>query len=398
MHAIARGSIFVLFGGILFGIPFVANAATLRITPSGTSVNAGSVVSVSVQVTSADKAMNAASGTVQFPTDSLQVVSVSKTPSIIGLWAQEPTFSNSAGTVNFEGVVLNPGFTGSNGTILTITLRALTAGSANLSIIGGSVLANDGNGTEILTGTSGATITIGEARQQEQEVVSTKGERLTITSPTHPNQEKAYRAEVARFEWTLPKGADAVRVLYDKKPGSTPTVVYDPPISYKDVSPGNGTWYFHAQARVNGTWGPVTHFKFTIDPDAPIEATTAPSALLDVSVAPAPAESKTYQWPNFLTTGLWIALIVLLLFLTFVWYALNHTRTRRHHGRERAHEVIHQEFEDLKEALADEIASLERMKSKRDLTTEEERILARFSKMLSKAELTIEKEIDLSDS
>ena len=71
-----------------------------------------------------------------------------------------------------EGIVSNPGYAGSNGKIISIRFRAKDVGYAQLSIRSGSVLANDGQGTQILEDVDGATITI----------VS------NITGPTAPNQ------------------------------------------------------------------------------------------------------------------------------------------------------------------------------------------------------------------
>ncbi len=158
-----------LKGSFLFCVlflPVFADAATLRVVPARISAVAGETVAVTIAVTSSDQAMNATEGVLKFPTDLLQVASVSKGGSVLGLWVQEPSFSNSAGTVNFEGVALNPGYTGSNGTVLTVTFRVRAEGSANLSIVGASVLANDGSGTEILTGTQGGVVSIGPALER----------------------------------------------------------------------------------------------------------------------------------------------------------------------------------------------------------------------------------------
>ena len=133
-------------------IPLFTYAADLSFSNPADSYKEGSKFTVSVYVDSIDQAMNAVDGAVSFPVNTLEVVSISKVGSIFSLWAQEPSFSNSAGTVNFEGVVLNPGFIGSRGKILTITFRAKNVGQANLSFSSGSVLANDGEGTNILQG------------------------------------------------------------------------------------------------------------------------------------------------------------------------------------------------------------------------------------------------------
>ena len=166
-------------------MPFFASAATFRVVPPASTIKEGETISVTVSITSDDQSMNAAEGVLKFPTELLQVVGVSKAGSILGLWVQEPSYSNTLGTVNFEGVALNPGYTGTNGTILTIIFRARAQGSASLSIEGGSVLANDGNGTQILTGTSGSTLTLVPAppAAPAAPTAPTKSKPRTSTAP-----------------------------------------------------------------------------------------------------------------------------------------------------------------------------------------------------------------------
>ncbi len=159
MARLFRNSLF-LTSTLCVLFPVFSFAATLRVVPSSASVSSGETISIAVSVSSTDQAMNATEGVITFPPNLLQVVSVSKSGSIVGLWVQEPAYSNTVGTVNFEGIALNPGFQGSNGTILTIVFRARAEGSAPLSIADASVLANDGNGTEILTSSSGGIVAI----------------------------------------------------------------------------------------------------------------------------------------------------------------------------------------------------------------------------------------------
>src|SRR3989344_8796693 len=144
--------------------PFsIASAATLNFSPPSGSHNVGSTFSTNVIVESTDQAMNAVSGVISFPWDKFEVVSISKQGSILSLWPAEPSFSNSQGTVSFEGIALNPGYMGANGKILTITFRARNTGQANLSFSSGSVLANDGTGTNILNGLRVAIFTLTSA-------------------------------------------------------------------------------------------------------------------------------------------------------------------------------------------------------------------------------------------
>ncbi|MCK5591645.1 MAG: hypothetical protein KAI72_06795, partial [Candidatus Pacebacteria bacterium] len=92
-------------------------AATLFISPSSSTQTVGDIFSARIYVSSEDQAMNAVSGVFVFPNDLVRVVSISTTGVIIPFWIKNPTFSNSY--VTFEGIVPNPGFTGSNGKILT---------------------------------------------------------------------------------------------------------------------------------------------------------------------------------------------------------------------------------------------------------------------------------------
>lgn len=140
-------------------IPSSALAATLYFS-SPSSPTVGSNFQVSAYVGSTDMAMNAASGVISFSSDKLQVVSVSKTGSIFSLWAEEPSFSNSTGKINFEGIVLNPGFTGAQGKVITITFKAKSAGQASLIFSSGSVLANDGTGSNIFSGSKSTSFQI----------------------------------------------------------------------------------------------------------------------------------------------------------------------------------------------------------------------------------------------
>lgn len=148
--------------GIACLVPASVFAATLSFSPATETVSVGQTFSVSINVSSPDQSMNAASGDIAFPSNELRVVSISKTNSVMNLWVQDPTFTNAAtgGDINFQGVSLNPGFQGASGNIITIVFRAVAAGNATLSFSDGSVLANDGNGTDILDGMDKATVAI----------------------------------------------------------------------------------------------------------------------------------------------------------------------------------------------------------------------------------------------
>jgi hypothetical protein len=260
-------------------LPLITEAATLYFSPSSGSYTVGGTLSVNVYVSSIDQAMNAASGVISFPQDKLEVASLSKSGSIFSLWVQEPTFSNSAGTVNFEGIVLNPGFTGASGKVITINFRAKAAGAALLNFSSGSVLANDGKGTNILTSLGNAQFSLGYAGPTIPEAttpsaVSGAPSAPQISSPTHPDPNKWYAKKDAKFTWSIPSDVTGVRLLVGRIPAAIPTVTYVPAINEKEVTNlGDGIWYFHVQLRNASGWGEVSHFRFQIDtePPAPFE-------------------------------------------------------------------------------------------------------------------------------
>jgi len=262
-----------LCGYVFFLSASVAHAATLQFSPSSGSHTVGAMFSVGIDVSSPAQAMNAASGVISFPTDTLEVVSLSQAGSIISLWVREPSFSNSAGTVSFEGIVLNPGFTGANGRIITVTFRARSTGAATLSFSSSSVLANDGRGTNILStpGTARFTLVPAAPRvQPEERITANMPPAPTISSPTHPDPNRWYALNNARFTWNVPPGTNGVRLLASRSPDALPTVTHVPPVSEREITDlEDGVWFFSARLRNESGWGAVSRFRFQIDTENP---------------------------------------------------------------------------------------------------------------------------------
>lgn len=257
-------------------LPSIADAATLYFSPSSGSYNVGQTFSVNVYVSSSEQAMNAASGVISFPIDKLRVTSISKAGSIFTFWAQEPSFSNANGTINFEGVVFNPGFTGPRGRVINITFRTRAAGNASLAFSSGAILANDGMGTNILTGMGNANFVIGVVEREEPEIIiptEVVGVPVApkIISLTHPDSNKWYAVNDAKFTWDVPEDVTAVRLLVGRAPDAIPTVAHIPPISERELTNlADGVWYFSARFRNEFGWGRIGRFKLQIDTVAPL--------------------------------------------------------------------------------------------------------------------------------
>ena len=245
----------------------ISYAANLSISPSSVITKVGKTFTVDLVVNNNIDAINAASAVVSFPSDSLQVTSISKAGSFITLWAEEPAFSNDKGTVILEGVALNPGFNKATGKIITITFKALQAGNVSVAIKSGSVLANDGNATDVLKTTGAALIYINE---DTKEVTVKETLVPVITSPTHPDSALWYGRRDASFEWKLPGGVTAIRTAYSDKDTVTPNKVYDPPVSNRSFTVDtDGTMYMAVQFKNSSGWGAVTRYRFQIDTTSP---------------------------------------------------------------------------------------------------------------------------------
>ncbi|MDB5254023.1 MAG: hypothetical protein JWL80_89, partial [Parcubacteria group bacterium] len=255
----------------------LASAADLTISPLSGIQASKSPFSVTISVSNNTQAINAVSGTLNYPVDLLSVSSISKEGSIIKLWPNEPSFSNRDGVVNFEGIILNPGFSGSTGKVLTVTFVPKKTGKANLLFSGGSVLANDGEGTNVLGSLGAASFTLSSTPDVVNDDTTTVSENPLvptapkITSLTNPDPNKWYSNSTPVFTWNVPKGVTAVRLLYDKSPNSIPTKTYTPAIEVKKLDPvQDGTYYFHAQFKNEYGWGAVSHFRFRVDTEPPL--------------------------------------------------------------------------------------------------------------------------------
>jgi len=254
----------------------VTFAASLSLSPGTGVYTSGATFSVSVRVNTQGKAINAAEGTLKFNPNELSVVNVNRSSSIFNLWVAEPAFSNSAGTISFSGGSPS-GYTGSGGTVMSVTFRAAGAGSPRVSFTNGSVLANDGRGTNVLTAMNGGSFTIqAQSTSPAPEVITeyiapanTPG-APSVTSATHSDPAAWHSNKSATLSWSLPAGITAVRTGLNSNPTSVPTKVYENPIRTITLDElDEGVSYFHIQFQNADGWGRVTHYRLAVDTQKP---------------------------------------------------------------------------------------------------------------------------------
>lgn len=256
-------------------------AASLYLSPSTQVVSVGNIVSVKILVNTSGKFINSADGVIQFPKEMLEVLSVNK-GTILSLWVEEPKFSNYDGTISFNGGLPSPGFTGSNGEILTITLRAKKAGTASFLFGEASVRENDGLGTDVLTSKNPLNLKIEDIATSPKladSVISTP--KITtdanlpalpvISSPTHPKQDTWSKGQSATFSWTVPSDVISIQASLNKTSLSVPTVTYDASVSRKTLNGlKDGIYYFNLRQQNANGWSRTAHYKIKIDATAPL--------------------------------------------------------------------------------------------------------------------------------
>lgn len=287
-------------------------AASLYFSPSFDSKKIGSSFSVGIYVSSASESMNAASGVISYPADKLELVSLSKSGSIFSLWVDEPSWSQSAGTFHFEGIVMNPGFKGSSGKIISATFKIKSAGTAQLRFNSGAILANNGIGTNILEKLGSASFNLVEETQVEapkpttketpkpaepkketpvaetaptkktEETSSQKIGAITETSAgsplapkiyssTHPSQDKWFNLREAKFSWEVPADVSEVATIFSKDETAAPDIAYNPPINSKTIdSLEDGVWYFALRFKNKSGWGEIARYRINVDTLPPV--------------------------------------------------------------------------------------------------------------------------------
>ncbi len=256
----------------------IAMAADFYLSPNSNSYSVGQTFSVTVYVSSPQQALNAVSGIISFPADKLQVTGLSKSGSLISTWVEEPSFDNNSGTINFEGVIFNPGYQGREGKILTINFKTKSSGTASLVFSSGSILANDGQGTNIIDGLGSAQFVIkstpltepltGETTTSIPKSGTPPG--IKIQSPTHPDPTKWYQNSSPKFTWNLSEDISKIAFTLDQKPSTVPAKTSEQLVtSYQAQDLKEGVWYFHLQAKNASGWGDVSHFKVQIDKTPP---------------------------------------------------------------------------------------------------------------------------------
>ena len=383
------------FALISFFVPLVASAqATLFVSPSSGVYKVGDIFSVLMNVNSGGQAINAASVQMSFDNTKLEVTEVGYSRSIFTIWTEEPVFSNAAGSVRLSGGLPTPGFTGASGAILRVNFKAKATGQASVVLTSGSVLANDGSGTNILDNFKGGLYNI----------ISAVKEGTAAAKPAAPATTTPVIDERGGKLITAPTITEWPRSLQS---GDT--------LSIKGLAYPNGKVFVFVQKGTNdpaieerfaGDDGRFTYnFSKTVEPgyyrvwakNVTAEGITSdPSEVVTIEVSEPLFFRIGTVALNYVSIIITILALLILMLLILVWSWIRLRNWREQHKKEIAitEENIHKAFDLLKEDIEKQIRYLEKTGSSRKLTSEEERVIEYLKRDLDDAEKFLRKEID----
>lgn len=288
------GKKYVLVGvGIFLASVFVfthqssgESRSSIFLAPAEGTFTIGGTFTVSIFLNTAGQSVNAIEADIGFPPDKLQVVAPTAGKSIIQVWVNQPTYSNSEGTIKFQGAMPSPGINTDAGLLSTITFRVKSVGTAALKVLDSSrVLLNDGKGTDVLGDRAGAIYSF---------TLPPPAGPL-VSSQTNPDQEKWYASKSVALKWENPPEIQGFSYILNGDPVDEPDDISEGTrgfVSYKDLA--DGTYYFHIKLLRAGVWGGVTNYAVNID--------NKPPAAFNVEFSPGPRTSNRRPIINFETT------------------------------------------------------------------------------------------------
>ena len=108
-----------------------AEGASLILSPSSGTFYARNTFDVSVFVNTGGSNINAVKVDLEFDPKKLQVVNPTAGKSFISFWIAQPKYSNTKGSISFQGGIPSPGINTSAGLVSTVTFRAISPGNSS---------------------------------------------------------------------------------------------------------------------------------------------------------------------------------------------------------------------------------------------------------------------------
>ncbi|MFA6338948.1 MAG: cohesin domain-containing protein [Candidatus Paceibacterota bacterium] len=376
----------VVIIGLLF-VPGIAFAqAKLFISPTTGTYSVGELFTVLVNLNSGGEPINAATAQINYDNTRLDVVSLGFSKSIFSLWVEEPSYSNAAGSIKFSGGSPNPGFNGASGSIIRITFRSKAVGKAPIEFLSGSVLANDGKGTNILDGMTGASFNIQTATVETKAtpVIEQKGEtNVPIESPIFTDFPKQLNSgEVLTIKGlSLPNSKVAI---FLQKGSEEPTI-------YEIHSKVDGRFEFISTEPVKAGFYRIWARSTTLE-----GLSSGNSEVLTIEVLETTAIRIGKMALNYMTVfvTLFAMSALLILIILFIWFKLRRWQKKQGVEISEAEDEVHKSFDKVKDGLGRYVDYLLEGKTPDAIRKRERQTKGDLNDELEALEKRIKKEIE----
>lgn len=394
---------------LIFGVSFLrAESATIDFSPSTGSYNTGDTISVKIYINSESRSVNAVSANVNFSNDILSLSSVSKTGSIINIWAQEPSFSNINGTASFEGVILS-GYNGTYGNIATLIFKVKKSGSASIRFSSASVLANDGAGTEVLSSFGSASIKIVtpvNLQEAKKETPTKKTE--TIKPDTTINTDSDIPDEFLNFT-TIPLKIPTVTYFPNNLYTDDLLVlkgVADPSVDIEIIITNINTGAVikdHVATNSDGKFTYIPEEKMPSGIYSIIMKSTSKDGISSEYMSPIQVINKEHninlfadKINKYLSVLTPVVALVTLLIIVLMYSAYRIKKFNIYLKRRvsKAEDIVKKSFDILEEDFNEEIAIFKKIRENKILSKEEQAFLVTFKKDIKETEKVIKKELE----
>ena len=158
----------------------------------------GDAIPVVLEV-STKTSINAVGGTIVFAPDIIVADSVTRSSSIIDLWSEEPVISNQSGTIHFSGGIVGTNVSegGSHGPVFVVNFHAVKSGKVVVGLKDGELLANNGEGTNVLSGANTLTFYV---RAQGAASPDMNADGVLSLSDVNSLYLKTFRAYDAKYD------------------------------------------------------------------------------------------------------------------------------------------------------------------------------------------------------
>ena len=237
-----------------------AGSATLSLSPASQNVGVGSNFAVRVSLNPNGESIDTARSVVQYSSDLIEAINFQLTGPLNN--TSPGNYLNANGTLSGGGFSISGGVNSAS-SFATITFRAKAKGQARVSLSPASRAISAGAEKINTGGLNSVVVNIGDAQVVP---TSPSGQKLTITSPTHPSSDSWFSEDHATFTWN-DAGSNYKWSFDDNPDGLGKKATTNREVNIKKLK--DGIFYFHLTAKISDAETVTLHYPIQNDKTAP---------------------------------------------------------------------------------------------------------------------------------